>query len=235
MFLNNVIATGFTLYCFLQEIINCWTYIALLFYDGATWFNQATAFSRRLCRMTKWDRPFLTRQQARRRPRYRNRSPMIYVRHKNRTATIWRKGRRPHPVIIAVCATALQAFASLPQGRRIKSFLRFDTDSVPIGVDNCATFCLTDNKDDFVGPLQRANTQVNGIGGHQKGKWIGTVCWPVTDDAGQRHELLIPNTILVPPGSIPFRLLSPQHFGQENFKRGIDSHDKGTLNISSTL
>jgi hypothetical protein len=159
---------------------------------------------------------------------------MIYVRAKNNNSTkVWRKRRRPHPMIMAVCATALQAFASLPQGNRIKSFMRFDMDSVPIGVDNCATFCLTNNKADFIGPLQRTNTQINGIGGHQKGKWIGTVKWLVVDDQGQRHELLIPNTILVPKGSIPFRLLSPQHFGQENFKRGIDTHDKGTLNMTS--
>jgi hypothetical protein len=159
---------------------------------------------------------------------------MIYVRARNNNTTkVWRKGRRPHPIILAVCATALQTFASLPQGNRIKSFMRFDTDSFPIGVDNCSTFCLTDNKNDFIGPLQRANTHVNGIGGHQKGKWIGTVQWPVVDDEGKRHELLIPNTILVPEGSIPFRLLSPQHFGQENFKRGIDTHAKGTLNMTS--
>jgi hypothetical protein len=105
--------------------------------------------------------------------------------------------------------------------------MRFDTDSFPIGVDNCATFCLTDQRSDFVGPVKRANTQVNGIGGHQKGKWIRTVQWPVVDNTGQRHELLIPNTIPVPLGSIPFRLLSPQHFGQENFKRGIDTHKRG--------
>jgi hypothetical protein len=111
--------------------------------------------------------------------------------------------------------------------------MHFDTDSVPIGVNNCATFCLSDHKGDFVGPLKRVNCQINGIGGHQSAKWTGTVKWPVVDDAGQRHELLIPNTILVPKGSIPFWLLSPQHFGQENFKQGIDTHDKGTLNMTS--
>jgi hypothetical protein len=56
-----------------------------------------------------------------------------------------------------------------------------------------------------------------------------------SNDTGQRHELLIPNTIHVPLGSIPFCLLSPQHFGQENFKRGIDTHSKGTLNLTSGI
>jgi hypothetical protein len=70
------------------------------------------------------------------------------------------------------------------------------------------------NTNDFIGPLQRANTQVNGIGGHQNGKWIA---------------------IPAPKGSIPFYLLLPQHFGQENFKRGIDTHSKGSLNMPSGI
>jgi hypothetical protein len=48
-------------------------------------------------------------------------------------------------------------------------------------------------------------------------------------------DLLIPNTVLVPKGSLPFRLLSPQHFGQENFKSGIDSTDRGTINLTSGI
>jgi Reverse transcriptase (RNA-dependent DNA polymerase) len=232
--LNQVLAAGFNLYFFFTAIIDCWTSLALFFYDGATRINNATECSRYLCRMTRWNRPFLTRHKIKMRhcKRTRKRSPMIYSSRHGHTK-IWRKARRPHALIFAFCATSLQVFASLPQGSRPKSLMRFDTDSVPIGIDNCATFCLSDHKGDFVGPLKRVNCQVNGIGGHQAAKWTGTVKWPVVDDTGKRHELLIPNTILVPKGSIPFRLLSPQHFGQENFKQGIDTHDKGTLNLTS--
>jgi hypothetical protein len=61
------------------------------------------------------------------------------------------------------------------------------------------------------------------------------VKWPVTNDEGARHELIIKNTILVPKGTLPFRLLSPQHFGQENFASGLDSHRRGTLSVTSGL
>ena len=107
--------------------------------------------------------------------------------------------------------------------------MHFDTDSFPIGVDSCATCCITDNKGDFQpGTMRRANTRVEGIGGHQKGDWTGTAQWTVTDDSGRQHCLSIPNTLLVQQGNLPFRLLSPQHFAQENYKSGVDSDQRGT-------
>jgi hypothetical protein len=104
---------------------------------------------------------------------------------------------------------------------------------VPIAIDTGATRSLTDDRRDFVGPLQRSNARINGIGGHRQGTWMGTVKWTIFDDNGLRHDLLIPNTFLVPRGGLPFRLLSPQHFAQENLKQGIDKHARGTLNITS--
>jgi hypothetical protein len=64
---------------------------------------------------------------------------------------------------------------------------------------------------------------------------VGTVKWPVTDNKGGHHELLINNTILVPKGALPFRLLSPQHFGQENFKSGLDLDCCSMLSVTSGL
>jgi hypothetical protein len=158
---------------------------------------------------------------------------MVYVpahkRKANSRVRLWRKGHNVCGVLLVYC------HASLEQTSRIKGFMNFDTDSFPIGVDNCATYCISDNQNDFVGPLQHSNTLVSGIGGHQKGKWTGTVRWPVVNDTGQRHELLIPNTVLLPKGSLPFRLLSPQHFGQENFKCGIDTTARGTMNFTSGI
>jgi hypothetical protein len=206
----------------------------LLLFDLAHWMNKTTGCTRYLDLMTKWDRPFLKRLQElkRRRIRYRLRSPMTYVRaNKCRPTTsktrLWRKGIQASRLLMVYCHT------SLKQASRVKGFMRFDTDSFPIGVDNCATYCITDNKKDFVGPLKRSNTRVASVGGHQKGQWIGTIHWPVVDDDGRHHQLIIPNTVLIPEGSLPFRLLSPQHFGQENLKQGINTHDKGTLNLTS--
>jgi hypothetical protein len=103
---------------------------------------------------------------------------------------------------------------SLAQASHVKAFMSFDSNYFPIGVNNCATHWITDNRNDFMGPLKRSNTRVSGIGGYHKGQWIGTVKWPVIDDR-EYHELFKPNTVLIPKDSLPFRLLSPQHFGQE--------------------
>jgi hypothetical protein len=209
----------FTSYLLLQATIDCWTSLALMIYDLFAWINKTTGATRYLAAMTEWNRPYLKRLQdiKCRCHRRRLRSPMVYVSANKRKvkthARLWRKGRNVCGLLLAYC------HASLEQAKPIVSFMSFDTDSFPIGVDNCATYCI--------------NTRVSGIGGHQKGQWTGTVRWPVVDDTGRRHELVIPNTILLPKGSLPFRLLSPQHFGQENFKCGIDTTDKGTMNFTS--
>jgi hypothetical protein len=233
-YMNNVIATGFNVYFFLQltlqGTVSAWIYFALMCFDAATWLSEATRFNSRLCRKTRWARPSLTRQQARKnaQKRRRTRSPMTYVgNNKRRSATthrLWRKGRRPLIPIILWCA------ASLNQADRVKGFLRFDTNSVPIAINTGATRSLTDNRRDLLGPLQRSNTRINGIGGHQQGQWMGTVKWSIFDDDGLRHDLLIPNTVLVAKGALPFRLLLPQHFAQENIKSGVDKHARGTIN-----
>jgi hypothetical protein len=113
--------------------------------------------------------------------------------------------------------------------------MRFDTDSFMIGINNCASKCLTDNRRNFVGPLQQQTTQVKGIGGNQKSQWVGTVQWPIVNDEQRKHILRIPNTVLVPKGSLPFRLLSPQHFAQENYAQGVDKTPRGTLSLTSGL
>jgi hypothetical protein len=128
--------------------------------------------------------------------------------------------------IILYCATSLQ------QVTHNKEDLRFDTDSYKISINNCASFCLTDNKQDFVGLLTCSNTTIKGIRGNQNGTWIGTVKWPVTDDKGVQNDLIIKNTILIPKGTLPFRLLSPQHFGRENFASGLHSDCCSTLSVT---
>jgi hypothetical protein len=43
------------------------------------------------------------------------------------------------------------------------------------------------------------------------------------------------NTVLAPKGSLLFRLLSPQHYAQENYARGIDKRPRETLNPTPGL
>jgi hypothetical protein len=52
---------------------------------------------------------------------------------------------------------------------------------------------------------------------------------------GVPNDLIIKNTILIPKGTLPFRLLSLQHFGQENFATGLDADHCGTLSVTSGL
>jgi hypothetical protein len=207
--LSTIIRTMFTFYFVLQgpfyfalhRTVDCWVAIAGLLYDLTSCLNSILGLTHYLDRMTRWDHPSPTRLQeiTGRRKSQRLRSPMIYVRATKRgmhtSSRLWRKGRlgrHASKLLLIYCHT------SLAQTRRIKDFMRFDTDSFPIGVDNCATYCLTDNKHDFVGPLRRSNIRVAGIGGHQDGQWVGTIKWPVVDDDGKYHELLIPNKVLVP-------------------------------------
>jgi hypothetical protein len=84
-------------------------------------------------------------------------------------------------------------------------------------------------------PLAKPHYPSQGISGNRESQWIGTVKWPVIDDEGRHHDLLIPNAVLVPKGSLPFRLLSPQHFAQENYAQRIDKQPRGTLSLTSGM
>ena len=98
---------------------------------------------------------------------------------------------------------------SIDQARK----LSFNTDSYEIGVDNRSSYTMTNNPNDFVGPIKiTRNNFVRGIGGLVKVDGIGTVEWNVVDDNGTNHKINIPGTMLVK--SISTRLLSPQHWAQ---------------------
>jgi hypothetical protein len=63
---------------------------------------------------------------------------------------------------------------------------------------------------DFIKPPSQTGTSVNGVGGAHHALLCGTVRWSIEDDDGRVHEIVLPNTYYV--DSIPFRLLSPQHW-----------------------
>lgn len=76
--------------------------------------------------------------------------------------------------------------------------MSFDTDAFPIAIDSGSTFCLTDHRSDFEGPLTQVDIRIQGIS-DKKGaaKWKGTAVWNIQDDDGRTHKLHIPNTLLV--------------------------------------
>lgn len=93
----------------------------------------------------------------------------------------------------------------------------FDTDSVPIQIDNGATRTMSFARSDFIsGTLKptKASRSVLGYGGTRSPiTHEGTVRWRVLDDTGHEQTIEIPNSLYVPTSST--RLLSPQHMAQE--------------------
>ena len=91
---------------------------------------------------------------------------------------------------------------------------RFDTDSVLIHIDNCASRCITNSIHDFIRPPQKVIGRVKGMGGDKVAVTaVGTIRWRVEDDDGTSHSFLIPGSLYIPES--PARLFSPQHWAQE--------------------
>jgi hypothetical protein len=89
----------------------------------------------------------------------------------------------------------------------------FDTDSALIGIDNCASACMSDNIHDFSGTLQPTNRVIRGFAGTKTTNvQIGTISWRIEDDNGKVTTHIIPNSNYVPDGKV--RLLSPQHWAK---------------------
>ena len=91
---------------------------------------------------------------------------------------------------------------------------RFDSDSVKIHVDNCASRCITHSLSDFVKTPQKVIGRVKGMGGDKVAVTaVGTIRWTFDDDNGTSHAFLIPGSLYIPES--PARLFSPQHWAQE--------------------
>jgi hypothetical protein len=90
---------------------------------------------------------------------------------------------------------------------------RFDSDSVVIHVDNCASRCITNALSDFVGDPQQVVGRVKGMGGDKVAvQAVGTIKWNVEDDDGISHSFMIPGSLYIPDS--PARLFSLQHWAQ---------------------
>jgi hypothetical protein len=110
---------------------------------------------------------------------------------------------------LATANSAARAWsAAPPPGSRAI----FDSDSFDILVDGGATACILNSLSDFVTPPKASRVRVKGFNGTSSRAKVGTVSWPILDDAGHRHILKIPNTYYIP--ECPLRLFSPQHYSQ---------------------
>ena len=88
----------------------------------------------------------------------------------------------------------------------------FNSDSMPIMVDDGASACITNTMEDFVGKTQCINQKVNGIAGNAQATCQGMVHWQIEDDDGVQHTLKIKGCYYIE--TIPTRIFSPQYFAQ---------------------
>ena len=91
--------------------------------------------------------------------------------------------------------------------------VRFDTDSIPIGINNHASCCMGNNAQLFEDLHPSQNKQVGGINAGLEIKGIGTFVFTIEDDNGKMHKICIPNSLHIP--DLKLCLLSPQHWAQE--------------------
>ena len=139
----------------------------------------------------------------------------------------WDLPRAQQPIQLVAFPTTLQG------GPKIPSMTRYDTHSFPIRIDNHSSYCVTNNKRDFVGPLEPLHANVKGIRGTVNVRYKGTVRWQWEDDFGRTTAHYIPDTIYMP--SSPDQILSPQHWSQNKVQDRDDSAHVMTNHTSVIL
>ena len=80
-------------------------------------------------------------------------------------------------------------------------------DTYPIRIDNHSSYCVTNERKDFIKPLLPIKANIKGIGGDVQVRYKGTVRWTWQDDMGRITTHTIPDTLLMT--SSPDRILSP--------------------------
>ena len=66
-------------------------------------------------------------------------------------------------------------------------------DSYTVVWDSGASFCITNDRRDFVGQIHHiANSSVDGINSHLKLEGVGSVCWSLLDSTGNLRHLELP-------------------------------------------
>jgi hypothetical protein len=123
----------------------------------------------------------------------------------------WKQRHRPDLMacngILVQHAICMEATAGTPD------LFHFDTDSVPLGIDNRCTACISSSLEDFIAPPIPSSKHIIGFGGNTTNNiQEGTIKWSWDDDQGITHSFLIPHSYYVPDSGM--RLLSPQHWMQ---------------------
>ena len=64
---------------------------------------------------------------------------------------------------LATCLTAIDMTAKTTNTPRMDNIIRMDTTSVPIGIDNHCSLCISHVPEDFVGNLIPTNRNIKGF------------------------------------------------------------------------
>ena len=143
--------------------------------------------------------------------RYRN--PRFY--NKAHAKHYPRRNYKAHRLLrtLAAYERDIRCYTSTTKAKQHRRHVLFDSDSIPIGIDNRATRCISSYKSDFVGQLTPIQNKIRGLTGITQGQnYMGTIRWTIEDDQGQKHQLDIPSSIYCP--EVKIRLFSPQHWAQ---------------------
>jgi hypothetical protein len=75
---------------------------------------------------------------------------------------------------------------------------RYDIDSKVNRINNCASYSISFDKNDFITPLTPVRQKVKGLGGVLEGLQTGTIEWIIEDDEGMPYVIKLPGSLYVP-------------------------------------
>ena len=110
---------------------------------------------------------------------------------------------------------------------------QFNSDSQTHRVDDEASECITNDKNDFIGTTKTISRKVNGINGHAQATHRGTARWLIEDDMGVIHVFTINGAYLVPTAST--RILAPLYLTQQAQEHYPTAEGTGSTTLSKNI
>ena len=141
-----------------------------------------------------------------------------------------RRRRKKRKLILP---TSITSMMTTWENRSAPSQGIFDSDAQALMLDDGASACITNDKDDFTEPPKRVDKKVKGIKGHAHATHRGTIKWHIEDDRGLVHVMIIRGAYLIPEA--PTRILSPQHLAQQADNHYPQEEGTGALTTSKTI
>ena len=129
--------------------------------------------------------------------------------------------------------TALTGMTTTWAGERTPSQGTFDSDSQALMLDDGASACITNNKEDCIEPPKCLDRKVKVIKGHANATHRGTLKWHIEDDQGLVHVMVIRGAYLIPDAAT--RILSPQHLAQQADNHYPREEGTGALMTSKNI